>query len=1225
MLDGFLKAAGGRYAEIAGQIAFIHRAAPRAPVFTVRARDTAGPVEIDTASSKLNRFNTVRPRFWSEANEWEMTALPEVTATEWQIEDGQGVAVKRTRGADYTFVVDPKQTRELASLEISNSREGIKGRVPLRPYMDPEPGNTFIFDEPDFALSNLKCFVLDVEDDTENDTVVVTFETETDGKYPYAYGQTGSPPPAQELDPIDPFFVTPPGAGDWTITPRPPSNGAQLPGFDLTGFVSNSTATAIIVETGPSANGPWKQAYQGPPTVTNIPIDGLQPGATYFIAIQYQRNQNYSEREVFGPFTAPDLIAGDLSPESPVRIAVTEITDRLVGVEQISATNAAAVADLEEVFGDTVSAAASAAQAAEQAAVATQAKADALISSAAASEQAAVAIQQALNAETQAGNAQIWADQSAGSATTASSAAATSTEQAGLSATARGEAEGFAGAAFNYRNQASGFVTDAEAAAAVSTAQKLEAIAARDIATEKATASAQSASNASASETAASQQAAAATQQALNAQTQAGNAEVWASQASASSSSAAASESNAAGSASTAASQAVLSASSAFGAASSANSPLATSPALSPDAFSVNDLSTLNGAPNLRQVLSDNPGKIYPINSTVEVNNFGSAVHINTAKALARPVGHRFRYSARIKRMAEGGDASQNLVSLFAWYWDESGNPLGGEELAGVNPSGSDGVVLLSVDHPPPAEAAWTRTLLRVISRVGVTAILSLDTQDIESEKTASAAATASVASAAVASTRADEAGQSASAATAEKLAAELARDGASAAASASATNAAQALASRNQAGEFASSSSGSANTAETAAGHALAYRDQSASSAATANAASVSSGVSASTAEAAKQDAEAARDVSISQAAAALTQAANAGASASSASISANLAASLGANASVINNGRFLNWPAGQDRPTGWDDWTNATGSTNIQSGSGWNGRRFTRMNYVPSMGSLGMKQVISGFRGAGAYNLEVEIAIPNGGATGTGFQGAGVLIQCMDGNGGYIADGGILRFATDPDTGGNVAGSGSGDGRIYRFTKRIDLAPNTASIQLYLMSRWAEGFGPQGANETKSLDWYSTALTSMSEGDRAVPALAAQLNVTAAVAADVATRMASVEFSVTGGAGGDPFDISLKAGPTGSDASITATKVRLRNIVNGEAVEALRIENGKSKFFGDVEVNGGSMNFNNRFIVAQDGTTTIRSGQTGERMWIEGKTIRGWYANGQQAYQLG
>lgn len=313
VLDGFLKAGGAMYAEIAGKMAFIHRAAPRAPVFTVTARDTAGPVEIDTASSKLNRINTLRPRYWSEAHEWEMTALPEVTSTVWQEEDGQGVAVKRTRGADFSFVPQAKQARELASLEISHSREGIRGRVPLRPYMDPEPGNCFIFDEPDFALSNLKCFVLNVDDDTDDDTIVVTFETETDGKYPFAYGQTGSPPPAQELDPRDPTFVSPPLPDDWdiVITPPTPGGGGQLPGFDLTGGVSNSTATAVLVEWAPTSDGPWTQAYQGPPTVERIPVTGVQPGGVYFIAVTYFRGQNSSARQVYGPYTAPNLVADD--------------------------------------------------------------------------------------------------------------------------------------------------------------------------------------------------------------------------------------------------------------------------------------------------------------------------------------------------------------------------------------------------------------------------------------------------------------------------------------------------------------------------------------------------------------------------------------------------------------------------------------------------------------------------------------------------------------------------------------------------------------------------------------------------------------------------------------------------------------------------------------------------------------------------------------------------
>ncbi|WGM31506.1 hypothetical protein [Brevundimonas sp. NIBR11] len=312
VLDGFLKAGGAMYAEIAGKIACIHRAAPRATVFTVTVRDTAGPVEIDTASSKLNRINTIRPRYWAEDQEWEMTALPEVTSTVWQEEDGQGVAVKRTRGADYTFVPQAKQARELASLEISNSREGIRGRVPLRPYMDPEPGNCFIFDEPDFALSNVKCFVLNVEDDTENDTVIVTFETETDGKYPFAYGQTGSPPPPQELDPIDPREVTPPAPLDWTVVVRPPApGGGQLPGFDVAGVVNNATAHRVLVETGPGEDGPWTQAYSGPPTAERIQIT-VDPGVAYYVAVSYfNAAGNQSTRSVYGPYVAGNLVSDD--------------------------------------------------------------------------------------------------------------------------------------------------------------------------------------------------------------------------------------------------------------------------------------------------------------------------------------------------------------------------------------------------------------------------------------------------------------------------------------------------------------------------------------------------------------------------------------------------------------------------------------------------------------------------------------------------------------------------------------------------------------------------------------------------------------------------------------------------------------------------------------------------------------------------------------------------
>lgn len=329
VLDSFLQAGGGIYAERQGKISCLHRAAPRTSVVTITADDTAGTIEYDTTTSLLERINTIRPEYWSEAHGWQMVATDEVTSDVWREEDGQGVAVTRSKGLAYNYVPQSKQARELAALQIAHTREGIRGTAPLRHYLDLEVGDCFTFEVPEAVLNGQKCIVLNVDPDLENDIINVTFASESDGKYAFAFGQADRPPPAPAPQPAD-NSVSPPLPGDWTITPRPPApGGGQLPGFDLGGIVSNETATAIIVEYGPTATGPWTQAYQGPPTVTNIPIDGVQPGATYYIAVQYQRNQNYSERYVYGPYTAPDLIAGGLSPDAAQKL----LDDALKGVD----------------------------------------------------------------------------------------------------------------------------------------------------------------------------------------------------------------------------------------------------------------------------------------------------------------------------------------------------------------------------------------------------------------------------------------------------------------------------------------------------------------------------------------------------------------------------------------------------------------------------------------------------------------------------------------------------------------------------------------------------------------------------------------------------------------------------------------------------------------------------------------------------------------------------
>ncbi len=538
VLDGFLQAGGCVYAQRAGKISCIQRAAPRASVVTISAADTAGPLEIDTAASRIDRINTLRPRFWSEAHRWQMTALDgEITAQAYRDEDGAA----RTRGLDFPFVSNARQCGQLAALQIANTREGIAGVIPLKPHMQRvRPGDAFTITEPGFVLNGVKCLCLNTDYDPATGVVRASFVSETDAKYPFAMGQNPTPPAPQVLTPVDPGFVSPPEAGDWTIIVRPPSpGGSQLPGFDLTGIVSNSTATAIIVEWGlppvppppePIPEGKiwadyvtWTTAYQGPPTVTKIPIDGLQPGASYYIAIQYQRNQNYSTRHVYGPYTAPQLISGDTTHLNGT--PVSEITDRLQSVEAVAASTQQGVADLEEVFGDTVSAAESALLAGEHANLAVLKAGDASAAAAASNVSAGIAstkADEAGNSATAANVAKVAAEAARDTASGQATASATSAASAAASATTAGEkataaeasatqAATRAGEALTYRNQTSASAADAVAAsisagtsAATAVGAQGAAETARDQAATSAATAVSQASSASASAAAAS-------------------------------------------------------------------------------------------------------------------------------------------------------------------------------------------------------------------------------------------------------------------------------------------------------------------------------------------------------------------------------------------------------------------------------------------------------------------------------------------------------------------------------------------------------------------------------------------------------------------------------------------------------------------------------------------------------------------------------------------------
>ncbi|MBB4798023.1 hypothetical protein HNP32_001747 [Brevundimonas bullata] len=556
VLDQLLQAAGAVRARHAGKISCVSRGAPRASVATITARDTAGDIELDTAPSLFNRLNTITPRFMSEAAGWVLTPANPVAFAQYVTDDGG----KHGDQIDYRFVPLLKQAAELAAYDILDAREPFSGTIPLKAHMRHlKRGDTFDIDEPGFLMDGVKCIVLSRSYDPKTAQVRIGFRSETDSKHALALGKTTTLPAFPVLTPTDPTFVSPPLPEDWTIIVRPPApGGTQLPGFDLTGIVSNSTATAIIVEYGPTPDGPWKQVYQGPPTVETIPIDALQPGQTYYVAVQYQRNQNYSDRHIYGPETAPGLVAEDTTHLNGK--PVTEITDRLQSVEAVASAAQQGVADLEAVYGDTVSAAASAAAAADSAAAANQAKADAVIAQGAAQAARDVASTKAGDAAGSAASALTSKNDSAASAATATTkaqdatnAAATATQQAGLAAGSATAAGGSATAAAGSASQATTKANEAGNSATAANASKVAAESARDASQGSATASAASASSAATSADAAGTSASAANTAKLAAETARAQAQTFRNEA-------ADSATNAAGSAATASSAASQSA-----------------------------------------------------------------------------------------------------------------------------------------------------------------------------------------------------------------------------------------------------------------------------------------------------------------------------------------------------------------------------------------------------------------------------------------------------------------------------------------------------------------------------------------------------------------------------------------------------------------------------------------------------------------------------------------
>lgn len=322
VLDSFLQAGGAIYAQEQGKISCIQRAAPRASAITITAADTAGPLEIDTAATRIDRINTIRPRFWSEAHRWQMTAIDDVTAEAYRVEDG----AVRPRGIDFAYVPLASQAAQLAALQIANTREGIAGTIPLKPHLrNIAPGTAFTITEPGFLLDGLKCLCLNSDYDPMTGVVSVTFVSETDAKYPFALGQSPVvPEPPVVGSALVP--VTPPAVGEWTFAAEALTEGlGTIPALTFNGETDNARADAVVFEfrVVDDPVRPWAGAGLEGPAVQRKEITSVTTGTSYEGAVSYRIGSRVSERLILGPVTAGDIIIVSPGARIPISRSVT--------------------------------------------------------------------------------------------------------------------------------------------------------------------------------------------------------------------------------------------------------------------------------------------------------------------------------------------------------------------------------------------------------------------------------------------------------------------------------------------------------------------------------------------------------------------------------------------------------------------------------------------------------------------------------------------------------------------------------------------------------------------------------------------------------------------------------------------------------------------------------------------------------------------------------------
>ncbi|AOF96474.1 phage tail family protein [Sphingobium sp. RAC03] len=171
--------------------------APRVSLYTLTPDDLADDdVDVTAMQPWSQRKNGIRPKYRSEANQWEYVQSDLVTISSYLAEDGE----EKIEEVQFDLVQDKDQAAQLAAYRLLNGRELAPIIVPCKPHMRHfGPGDMITLALPEHGLGGIDAIIVNRKLDPARMVVTFTLMSETSGKHDFALGRTGTAPPTPAL------------------------------------------------------------------------------------------------------------------------------------------------------------------------------------------------------------------------------------------------------------------------------------------------------------------------------------------------------------------------------------------------------------------------------------------------------------------------------------------------------------------------------------------------------------------------------------------------------------------------------------------------------------------------------------------------------------------------------------------------------------------------------------------------------------------------------------------------------------------------------------------------------------------------------------------------------------------------------------------------------------------------------------------------------------------